>query len=142
MGPTGVFSWLISIPYLFRQVLESLKNAVGTRVDGDRRAITPGDNAIFVDDEKRAFGSAIGIAIGAIELGDRPFRLEIGEQREMEMAVFGECFVAPGAIDGNAEKFGVEFLKFREDFIVESHLIAAYGAPVRGIEGEDDGASA
>ena len=50
--------------------------------------------------------------------------------------------MAPDAVHGDAEELGVEFLEFGEDFVVEGHLIAADGASVRGIEGEDDGAAA
>ena len=57
----------------------------------------------------------------------------------MQVAVFREGFVAPDAIDGNSQELCVEFLELGENFVVQSHLIAAHGTPVRGIEGHDDG---
>jgi hypothetical protein len=60
----------------------------------------------------------------------------------MEMAVFGKGFVTPGAINRNADEFGVELLEFGKDFVVEGHLIATDRTPIRRVEGEDDRASA
>ena len=58
------------------------------------------------------------------------------------MAILGECFVAPDAINGNAQKFGIEFCEFGKNFVVESHLISADGAEIRGIKRENYGTAA
>ena len=66
--------------------------------------------------------------------GDLPFGLEIGEQWEMALALLGECLVAPGAIDGDAQQLCAVFLEYRTDLVVERYLIAEDRAPVRRIE--------
>src|ERR1017187_4086245 len=73
---------------LFRQGFQSLKDAIRSGIDGDGRAIAPGDNSIFIDDEESAFASAFGFAICAIGLGGSALGLEIGEQRKTQMAIF------------------------------------------------------
>ena len=58
------------------------------------------------------------------------------------MAVFGEGTVAPHAVDRDAEQTRAVALEFGEHLVVQSHLIAADGTPVGGIEREDDRRSA
>jgi hypothetical protein len=56
----------------------------------------------------------------------------------MEMAIFGERIMAPRTIHRNPQKRRFELLEFREYFVVEGHLIAADGAPVRRIESQNE----
>ncbi len=127
---------------LFREFFERLQDAVGTGVDADGRKITPGDDSIFIDDEEGSFRGAFRIAVDAVLFGDIAFGFEIREQGEMKPAVLGERLVAPDPVHGNAEQRRAELVEFREELIVEPHLVAADGTPVGGIEGEDDGLSA
>jgi hypothetical protein len=45
--------------------------------------------------------------------------------------------MAPYAIYRDAEQLGAELVKFRQDFVVQCHLIAADRAPIGGIKRED-----
>src|SRR5580693_9402628 len=122
---------------LFWQGFQGGEYAVRAGIYGEGRNVAPGDDSIFIDDEESAFADAFGFAIGAVGLSGGALGLEIGEERKSQMAIFCECFVAPNAVDGDAEKFGVELCEFGKHFVVESHLIAADGAEVRGIKRED-----
>src|SRR5437016_14676960 len=55
----------------------------------------------------------------------------------MQMLMPDESRVAPGAIHGNPQQLGLVSLELRKHLVVKSHLISAYGAPVRRIEGKD-----
>src|SRR5579859_2122482 len=127
---------------LFGQVFERLQDAVGTRIHGNRRAVTPSDDSVFVDDEESSLRDAIVCAVGAVFASDSTLGFEISEEWKMEVAVFSECRMTPWTIDGDAKHFGIELLKLWEDFVIKSHLISADGTPVGGIKGEDNGTSA
>src|SRR5579864_5823509 len=127
---------------LFRESFESSKYSVRAGIYGDGRAVAPGDNSVFIDDEESAFANAFGVAIRAVGFGGSALGLKIGEKRKLQVAVVGESFVGPHTVDRDAEKFGVEFRELGKNFIVEGHLIAADRAPVGGIEGENYRAAA
>src|SRR6185436_13976983 len=65
------------------------------------------------------------------------FRLEIGKQRKVQLAIFGVGDVAPALVDGDGQKLGGVLIELGEDSVVEAELIAADWAPVGRIEGED-----
>ncbi len=127
---------------LFRKFFEGLENSVRAGIDGDGRSETPADCAVLVNYEKGAFAESVFMAVCAVFAGDVALGLKIRQEREMEVTIFGEFFVTPDAVDGDAEKFGAVFFEFREDFVVEGHLIAADRTEVGGIEGENHGISA
>src|SRR5207245_734567 len=66
-----------------------------------------------------------------------PFRLEVRQQREVQLAVPGERRVAPDSIDGDTEELGAEARELFTDLVVKRHLVAADGAPIGRIEGQD-----
>src|SRR5207248_10841173 len=81
-------------------------------------------------------------AVRAVAARHRSLGLEVRQQWKVELAIAGECGVAPHAVHRDPEELGVVALELRQDFVVEGHLIAAHGAPVRGIEGQDHGPAA
>ena len=54
----------------------------------------------------------------------------------MNASVFGERFVAPFAVDRDAQHLRLEFRELFEHFVVEGNLVAADRAPVGGIKDE------
>ncbi len=133
--------WPCRLPHLGSSS-QCLKNTLGTGIYRNRGKVAPRDDAVFVDHEESAFAATFVAAVGSKFFCDLALWLKVGEQRKVQMAVLREGVVAPGAINGNADQFGAVFLKLREDFVVERHLVAAYGAPIGGIKSQDDRASA
>src|SRR6266478_4108692 len=96
------------------------------------------NDALSVDHIQRPFRSAVALAIRAIKLRHFPFGLEIGEEREMQLAIAGKGGVAPRSINGNADNLRVEFLELREHLVIKAHLISADGTPIGWIKNQDD----
>ena len=71
-----------------------------------------------------------------------PLRLEVGQQREPELARLAKRAVAPRAIDRNADELRIVVLEFTPHFVVERDLVPTDRAPVGWIKHENDGASA
>jgi hypothetical protein len=115
-----------------------LENTVGSGIDRHGRHITPADDSVAVDHEQRALANAAGAVIGAIFPRDVAFGFEVGQQRKVKLAVLREGEMAPHAVDRNPENLGAEFAKLRQHLVVERHLVAADGAPVGRIKGEDE----
>src|SRR5947209_20091667 len=65
--------------------------------------------------------------------------VEVGEKREVQTAIFRKCQMTPDSVDGDSEEFRVELPEFRHQLRIESELVAADGAPVRGIEAQHHG---
>src|SRR3979490_2794878 len=95
---TGTRRIAIAI-FLIEEAFEGVENAIGTRVDGDRRQITPKNDPVSVDHEEGSFAHPVLLAIGPVFLCDRSLGMEIRKQREMDMVVSRICLVAPGNID-------------------------------------------
>src|SRR4029079_10529305 len=110
--------------------LERVEDAVGTRIDRDRRAIAPGDHAVAVDDEEGALGNTFLVAVGAIALRYLALGMEICKQREMQAAGPGEGLMAPGAVHRDAEQLRAVLVELGQNLVVERHLIAADRAPI------------
>ncbi len=123
----------------FGQILQGFQDSIGAGIHPDRREVTPGDDAVFVDDKEGALADSIGSAVGAILSGDGSLGFKVGEQFEVQVASFGIGFVGPRAIDGDAKQLGSELLELGENFVIEADLVATGGAPVGGIEGENYG---
>src|SRR5437763_715641 len=124
------------------QRLERFEYAVGAGIDADRRQIVPAHDSLAVDDEECTLRVAVFFTIRAVAARYGPFRLEVGEQREPQLARLGEGAVAPDAVDGDAQELRVVLLEFAPHLVVQRQLIAADGTPVGGIEDEDDRAAA
>src|ERR1700682_3189224 len=99
-----------------------MQNAVRARIDGNQRAIAPGDHSVFVNDEQSALAEAVCSAVGAVLAGNGSLGLKIGEQREMQMTSLRKCVMTPGTIHGHSQQFGPKLLKLGEDLVVKSHL--------------------
>src|ERR1700730_6388286 len=121
------------------QRLERGENAAGAGIHADGRDIAPADDSGFVDHEERALAGSVLGGIDPVGARDGPLWLEIGEKWKAELPVFREGDVAPGTIDGYAEKLGPEALELGQHLLVERHLVAADRAPVGRVEGENDG---
>src|ERR1700677_1014838 len=89
------------------EIFQGGENSVGARIDADRREIAPSDRAPGIDHEQGPFGDPVLWPIGAIGMGDCSFGCKIGEQRKVQLAVFGEGAVTPGAIDRNTQQVGL-----------------------------------
>src|SRR4051794_2782410 len=76
--------------WTFVDVFEGRQNPVGARVDADGRQEAPAHDAVTVDDEQRPLRRALAGAEGSVGAGDGAARLEVREQREAELAAFGE----------------------------------------------------
>src|SRR5258708_3446687 len=139
--PTGIVSFVTRDSFLLAvEGFEGREDAVGAGVDADRRQVAPADDALGIDDEEGATGRAGLRRIDAIVPGNGALGLEVREKRELEPAVLLEREVAPDAVDRDPEQLGAELPEFRQDLVIERHLVAADGAPVRRIKREDDGA--
>ena len=55
----------------------------------------------------------------------RHFHLEVSEERKVQLAISAERHVAPNAVHRDAEEFGIQFLKLRQEFVIERRLISA-----------------
>jgi hypothetical protein len=96
------------------------------------------NNSFRVDDEECPLTGSIGIAIDAVKAGDRSFWLKISEERKVQFSFPAKGCVAPGTVHRNAEEFGPQFMKLREDFIIERYLVATDRTPICGIKDKDD----
>ena len=101
----------------------------------DRRDVAPADDArrASITNSARSLVPVLR-AVDAVRARDLALRLEVGQQREAQVALLREREVAPDAVDRDAEQLGVEALELGQDLVVERHLVAADRAPVRGIE--------
>jgi len=120
------------------QPFKCIENAVGAGIDRNGRAIAPNDDTIFIDDKQGSFANAVLFPIRSVGPGDSAFGLEVSKQREAEFPVLGKSLVTPDTVDRDSQELGVKFLEFRKDFVVQSHLVATDGAPVRRIKGQND----
>jgi len=109
----------------------------GTGVHAHRRQIAPADHAVAVDHEQRAPGDAGLLVIDAIRTRDLALWFEVGQQREVELALARQCGVAPRTVDRDRQQLRVEAGELVQQFVVQGQLVAAYRTPVGGIERED-----
>jgi hypothetical protein len=63
--------------------------------------------------------------------------VEVGEQREAQVALARELQMAPPVVDGDADHVGPKASELGEDLAVQRHLIGADWAPVGGIKRHD-----
>jgi hypothetical protein len=96
------------------------------------------DSAVRVDDEQCSFTGSVVLTIYSIKARDCSFRLEVNEERKTQLAISAEGQVTPGSVHRNAEEFGIQFLKLREQFVIESRLISADWTPIRRVKKQDD----
>src|ERR1700722_1585093 len=137
---TGTFNVPIGNS-LFRQSFQCVQDTVGAGIDRDWRAIAPEDHALAIDNEQRTFADALRFPVRAILLSRRTFRMEIGQEREVQSAILGKGLVTPGPINRNAETPGAVFMKFRQHLVVERHLVAAHRAPIGRVKRQHDGSA-
>ncbi len=95
-------------------------------------------DALRVDDEKRPLTGSVILTIYSIKARDCSFNLEVSEERKMQLAISAEGQVAPDAVYRDAEEFGIQFLKLREELVIERRLISADWTPIRRVKKQDD----
>src|SRR5260370_20540635 len=117
-----------------REVCESCKDAIGARICSNWRNIAPGDRAFGIDRKQRALTDAVLLPVDTVLARHCTFRLEVSEQREVQVAVLGKRGVAPCAIDRNANELPLKAVELWQDLVVKRHLIPANGTPVRRVE--------
>src|SRR5437016_5907413 len=100
------------------QSFQCVENAVRARIDRNGGEIAPENHPIPVEHEQGALAHPLAIPIGPVLLCHRAFGLEIGQQREMQVARLCECLMAPCAINRNPQQLGAMLVKLRKDFIV------------------------
>src|SRR5207247_9451571 len=96
--------------------------------------VAPPDDPLRINDEERPCRFAVALGEDPVGSGDRPFRVEVGEKREVQVAILRKRQMAPDSVHGNSEEFDVEIPEFVNELRVESQLVAAEGAPFRGID--------
>src|SRR5947208_291304 len=115
-----------------------LRGVLRVRMAFAPRDVAPADDPLAVDDEQRSLAEPVAVAVRSVAARHRPLRLEVREQGKVQLALVGERPVAPGAIHRDAEELGAVARELGEDLVVQRHLIAADGTPVRGIKRQDD----
>src|SRR2546428_3716868 len=79
---------LIPLPPQTRlHAVQRSEDAVGSRIDVDRRHVAPGDHAVGVDHEQRPFAGALSIPVHAVGARQLSLGLEVGEQGELDPVV-------------------------------------------------------
>src|SRR5829696_6437339 len=86
------------------EVLECAEDPVGARIETHGRDVAPAHDAVGVDDVQRPFARAVARPVDPILPSHLTLRLEVGEQREVQVAMLGEGEVAPDAIHRDAEE--------------------------------------
>src|SRR5258708_36702908 len=94
------------------KLFESFENAVGARIDTDRRQITPLNDAVLIQNEQGPLANSFLVAIRPVRTRNHSFWLEIGEQRKPKFTVLGIREMAPHAIDRDRNQRGIEAAKF------------------------------
>lgn len=56
----------------------------------------------------------------------------------MQFAVARKGLMTPCAIDRNNEQFRALSAEFWHNLVIEAHLVATHGAPVRRVKGQND----
>jgi hypothetical protein len=133
---TGTFNMAKAVHHLW-EFLQRIENAVGARIDGDRREVAPEDDALPVDDEQGTLANSFSFPISSIGACDLSLRVEVREQREVQMTVLGECLMTTSTIDRDAQELGSRLVELRKDLIIERHLVTADGTPVRWVKSQD-----
>src|SRR5271168_2775469 len=104
---------------LRRERFEGVEYSVGARIDADRRQVAPADRALWIDHEQRSLRDAVLLPISAILPCDRALRLEIRQQRKVQLAVVRECRMAPRSIDRYTDNRCLELVELGQHFIVK-----------------------
>src|SRR5437870_12044585 len=105
-----------------------------TRIDSVRWEIAPSDDPLRIDYEQRPRRFTVAFGEDPVHPGDSSLGVEVGEKREVQAAIFRKCQMTPDSVHGDSEEFGIELPEFRHQLRIESQLVAADGAPIRGIE--------
>jgi len=87
---------------------------------------------------KGPFARVVGGPIDLVAARHLAFWLEVGQKREVQVAIPRESEMGPNAVDGDADQLRVVTLKLRQQLLIENELIGTHRAPVLRIEHEDD----
>jgi len=101
------------------------KNSFRAWIYANWRNKAPVNDALRVDDEQGPFTGSVILTIYSIKTRDCSFHLEVSEDRKTQLAISAEGQVAPNAVHRDAEEFGIQFLKLRQEFVIERRLISA-----------------
>src|SRR5439155_18861198 len=71
--------------------------------------------------------------------GDGLFGVEVGQEGKVQVAILRKRQMTPDSVDGDSEELGFEFPELGHQLRIQSQLVAADGAPIRGIETKHDG---
>src|SRR6266850_7202334 len=93
---------------LGRKLFERRQDSVCAGIDADGRNVAPSDYAIGINNEERALRKTVLGAIDPVGAGDGSLGLEVGQKRKMQLAVRGECQVAPGPIHRDPQQLRVK----------------------------------
>ena len=97
---------------------------------------------VRVDDEKGSFTEAVFGPVDPVKARNLAFGLEVRQEGKSQFPIVCERDVAPGAVDRNAQQFGVETVKLGKELVVERSLIATDRAPVGRVKHQYHGAAA
>src|SRR2546426_12603644 len=99
------------------QFFKSAEDSFSSGIDPDRREIAPADDAVAIDNKKRALRRPVPRAICTIGRGNSSLGLKIREQRKSELAVVREGQMTPDPIDRDTYQLCVEALKLGKNFV-------------------------
>lgn len=94
------------------------EDAVGARIDADRRNISPANHAFLIDDEQGPFAHPFPGPIYAIVARNLALGLEVGQQRKPVAAVLAKSSMAPSAVDENDDTHGLVFRELVAQLVV------------------------
>src|SRR2546426_8443869 len=120
-------------------MLQCREDSVSSRIDPVRWEVAPPDDPLRINDEERPRRFAVALGEDPVGPGYRPFGVEVGEEREVQVAILRKRQMTPDSVDGDSQKFCVELPELRHELRIESQLVAADGAPIRRIEAKNHG---
>src|SRR5271169_4641018 len=112
---------------LVLQFFESGQNSVCAGIYAYRRDVAPVNDAIRINYKQRPFAGAVAFPIHTEKSGHGSLRFEVGEQREMQLAIPAESRMTPGTVNGDTKQFRPQLPELRENLIVKPHLVATNG---------------
>src|SRR5439155_26971576 len=65
--------------------------------------------------------------------------VELGQEGYVQRAILRYRQMTQDCVDGDSEELGIEFPELAHQVRIQSQLVAADGAPIRGIETKHDG---
>lgn len=124
--------------FLGRESLQCSQQIVHAGVEEVWICLAKADEALPIQDKKRAGAHALIISVDAVVLSDTATRLEIRQQREVELRLARERRVAVDAINGDTQQLRAEMRDLNRKFLIKDELVARERLPVHRIKHENN----